>query len=124
MTTTTLSVHLYVHRQPCAKHGSSQLTVCKLITPLPGEVAYPHSLARDINALVHALPALSSQAYSHDFLLVCARVDAGLCGAALLGAVIAGFCWKPVRHPNARHAPPTHSPRSTTTHWLGCTWRL
>jgi hypothetical protein len=38
--------------------------------PGAGEVAYPHALARQINALVHSLPALASTGFSQDFLLV------------------------------------------------------
>lgn len=34
-----------------------------------GEVAYPHSLARQISSLVHSLPALASQGFTHDYLM-------------------------------------------------------
>jgi hypothetical protein len=40
-------------------------------TPVaPGEVAYPHALARQINALVHSLPAFATHGFTSDYLLV------------------------------------------------------
>ncbi|KAI8474994.1 MAG: COP9 signalosome subunit 6 [Monoraphidium minutum] len=52
-----------------------------------GEVAYPHALACQINALVHSLPALSSQAFGHDFLLEHNDALAGLYLATLTRGV-------------------------------------
>ncbi|GBF99695.1 COP9 signalosome subunit 6 [Raphidocelis subcapitata] len=54
-----------------------------------GEVAYPHALARQINALVHSLPALTTPGFTHDYLLEHNDALAGLYLATLTRSVAA-----------------------------------